>query len=84
MGHELPRDSGTGPLEMPELMAAGLSVREASMLAWPVSDDDFAAFLRSRRELSEEDVERVERKRSADQGPYQPHHHHVEHSESRH
>lgn len=49
-----------------------------------MTDHEFAALLRSRRTLSQEDVERAEAERDADRGTYQPHEHRTSFGEARH
>lgn len=50
-----------------------------------MSDQEFADWLRSvPREITPEEVERVERDRDRERGPYVPHHHKVYRDESRH
>lgn len=43
-----------------------------------------AAALRSRRSLSQEDVDRAERVRDSESGQYVPHHHHPSYENARH
>lgn len=74
------------PFTVSELTARGVPLDEACMIAWPVTEEVFAAFLRSRREKSADEVERTERQRDAERGPYVPHGGAVHHTrdESRH
>ncbi len=65
------------PFTVDELvLKKGMTIMDACMIVWNVTEEAFADYLRSKRTLSTKEVEEIEHRHDADRGLFvQPVHH---------